>query len=179
MIARNVNQTLSERCVFFYKLIESKLCLKLGPHGFPHGCVDHMVPHKAMCLRNPRIVRISHGQYPSTGPTTCPCRSCRIILQMPHSHSLWKEHLPLAEFTYNKNFQSSVQMALYEALYGQKCQTPLCWTELSERKILGPKMVQKSEGKIKLIHDRLKVASNRQKSYADLKKKDIEYIVGD
>ncbi|KAA3474302.1 DNA/RNA polymerases superfamily protein [Gossypium australe] len=56
-------------------------------------------------------------------------------------------------------------MAPYKALYGRKCQTPLCWTELGERKILGPEM------------DSLKVASNRQESYADLKIKDTEYDV--
>ena len=43
-------------------------------------------------------------------------------------------HIPLVEFVYNKNFQSSIGMAPYEALHGRKCRTPLCWTELSEKK---------------------------------------------
>ncbi|KAA3484522.1 DNA/RNA polymerase superfamily protein [Gossypium australe] len=83
------------------------------------------------------------------------------------------------EFAYNNSVQSSIQMAPYEALYGHKFQTLLCWTELGERKILGPKVVKKSNGKIRLIQDRLKVASDRQKLYANLKRKDIEYSVRD
>ncbi|KAA3472404.1 hypothetical protein EPI10_022887 [Gossypium australe] len=42
----------------------------------------------------------------------------------------WKDYLQLVEFTYNNSFQSSIQMAPYEAQYGCKCCTPLCWTEL-------------------------------------------------
>ncbi|KAA3470858.1 DNA/RNA polymerase superfamily protein [Gossypium australe] len=53
-----------------------------------------------------------------------------------------------AKCCYNNSFQSSIQMAPYETLYGRKCQTPLCWTELGERKVLGPELVQESEGKI-------------------------------
>ncbi|TYH27764.1 hypothetical protein ES288_A02G094200v1 [Gossypium darwinii] len=47
----------------------------------------------------------------------------------------WEQYLPLIEFAYNNSFQSSIKMALYEALYGRKCRTPLYWTELSENKI--------------------------------------------
>ncbi|KAK5775545.1 hypothetical protein PVK06_043446 [Gossypium arboreum] len=70
-------------------------------------------------------------------------------------------------------------MAPYEALYGRRCRTPSCWTELGERQVLGPELVADTEDKVKLIRDRLKEASDRQKSYADLKRKEIEYSVGD
>lgn len=70
-------------------------------------------------------------------------------------------------------------MTSYEALYVRKCRTPLCWTELGEGKVLGPELVQDFVGKIRLIQDRLKAASNRQTSYANLKRKEIEYRVGD
>lgn len=91
----------------------------------------------------------------------------------------WEDFLPLAKFTYNNSFQSSIQMASYEALYGRKCRTPLCQTELGERQVLGPKLVFESEDKVKLIRDRLKATSDRQKSYTNLKRRDIEYSVGD
>ena len=70
-------------------------------------------------------------------------------------------------------------MAPFEALYGRKCRTPLCWTELSERKAVGPDLIRETEEKVKLIQDRLKAAHDRQKSYADLKRKEIEFQVGD
>ncbi|XP_017640427.1 uncharacterized protein LOC108481870 [Gossypium arboreum] len=71
------------------------------------------------------------------------------------------------------------QIAPYEALYGHNCRTPLYWIELSERRILGPKFVSKTEDKVLLIRDQLKVAYDRQKSYADLERREIEYSVGD
>ena len=70
-------------------------------------------------------------------------------------------------------------MAPYEALYGRKCRTPLCWTELSEKKVIGPDLIQETEEKVKMIRERLKVAVDRQKSYVDLKKKDIQYEIGE
>ncbi|KAA3483460.1 DNA/RNA polymerases superfamily protein [Gossypium australe] len=91
----------------------------------------------------------------------------------------WEEFLPLAEFAYNNSYQESIQMALYEALYGRRCRTPTCWTELGERQLLGPELVAETEDKVKLIRARLKEALDRQKSYVDLKRKDIEFVVGD
>ena len=83
------------------------------------------------------------------------------------------------EFSYNNSYQSSICMAPYEALYGRRCRTPVCWTELNEHKVIGPDIVKEIEEKVKVIQQRLKAASDRQKSYADLKRKDIEYEVGD
>ena len=64
-------------------------------------------------------------------------------------------------------------MAPYEALYRRKCRTPLCWTELSEKKIIGPDLIQETEENVKMIKGRLKVATDRQKSYTDKRRKDI------
>ena len=91
----------------------------------------------------------------------------------------WDRHIPLVEFVYNNSFQSSIGMAPYEALYGRKCRTPLCWTELSEKKVIGPDLIQETEEKVKMIRERLKVANDRQKSYADMKRKDISYEIGE
>ncbi|XP_075107084.1 uncharacterized protein LOC142180063 [Nicotiana tabacum] len=70
-------------------------------------------------------------------------------------------------------------MPHYEALYGRKCITPLCWNEVGERKLVGLEIVQQTEDKVKIIKDHLKIASDRQKSYADLKRRDIKYQAGD
>ena len=68
-------------------------------------------------------------------------------------------------------------MAPYEALYGTKCRTPMCWTELSEKKVIDPVLIQETEEKVKMIRERLKVAMDRQKSYANFKRKDIQYEI--
>ncbi|KAA3469639.1 DNA/RNA polymerases superfamily protein [Gossypium australe] len=70
-------------------------------------------------------------------------------------------------------------MTLYDALYGCKCRTPLCWTKLGERKVLSLELVQEFERRIKFIQERLKATFDRQKSYANLKRKDMEYSVDD
>lgn len=91
----------------------------------------------------------------------------------------WEKYLPLVEFAYNNSYQSSLKMTPYEALYGRKCRTPLYWTELKESQIYGVDLVKETEEKVKVIRNCLKAASDRQKSYADLKRKEIEYQVGD
>ena len=62
-------------------------------------------------------------------------------------------------------------MAPYEALYGRKCRTSLCWMELSEKKVIGPDLIQETEEKVKMIRERFRVATDKQKSYVDMKKK--------
>ena len=89
----------------------------------------------------------------------------------------WDRNIPLVELVYNNSFQSSIGMAPYEALYGRKCRTPLCWTELSEKKVISPDFIQETEEKVKMIRERLKVANVRHKSYADMKRKDIRYEI--
>ena len=83
------------------------------------------------------------------------------------------------EFSYNNNYQSSIGMASYEALYGRRCRTPMYWTELDEHKIIGSDLVKDMEEKVQIIQQRLKATNDRQKSYANLKRKDIEFEVGD
>ena len=85
----------------------------------------------------------------------------------------WDRHIPLVEFVYNNSFQSSIGMAPYEAFYGRKCRTPLYWTELSENKLIGPDLILDSEEKVKMIRERLKIATDRQKSYVSMKRKDV------
>ncbi len=53
----------------------------------------------------------------------------------------WDTHLPLIEFSYNNSYQSSIRMRPYEALYGRKCRTSLCWDDMVERKMIGPEIV--------------------------------------
>ncbi|PKU75013.1 hypothetical protein MA16_Dca026521 [Dendrobium catenatum] len=70
-------------------------------------------------------------------------------------------------------------MAPYEALYGRRCQTPLCWAETGERKIIGDDLVDGATEKIRLIHDRLKAVQDRHKKYYDAKHRSIEFDVGE
>jgi hypothetical protein len=70
-------------------------------------------------------------------------------------------------------------MAQFEALYGKKCTTPLLWSGVGEHSFFGTDIIEEAEDKVRLIKDRLKIAQSRQKSYADNKRRDITYVVGD
>ena len=91
----------------------------------------------------------------------------------------WDRHIPLVEFVYNNSFQLSIGMTPYEALYGRKCRTPMCWIELSEKKVIGLNLIQETEENVQMIREILKVVVDRQKSYADLKRKDIQYEISE
>ena len=91
----------------------------------------------------------------------------------------WDRYVLLMEFSYNNSYQASIGMAPYEALYGRSYRTSVRWTELNEHKVIGPDIVKDIEEKVQVIRQRLKVASDRQKSYAYLRRKDIEYEVSD
>jgi hypothetical protein len=75
--------------------------------------------------------------------------------------SSWDENLPYAEFLYNNSYQSSIEMAPFEVLYGKKCRTPLLWDGVGERSLFGPDLIKDVEDKVKLmIRDRLKIAQS-------------------
>lgn len=90
----------------------------------------------------------------------------------------WEEHLPLAEFIYNKSYQASINKAQYEALYCRKCRSPTRWDKVGTRRFLGPELVLQALNKIHLIRDRLRVQHSRQKSYADQRRRGLEFQEG-
>jgi len=93
-------------------------------------------------------------------------------------HGSWDEHLSFVEFAYNNNYQSSIGMAPFEALYGPPCRSPLYWSEVGDRALLGPELVEQTSEKIELIRARMKAAQDRQKSYADRRRRDLKFTEG-
>lgn len=94
-------------------------------------------------------------------------------------HGNWDDHLPLVEFAYNNSHHSSIGMPPYEALYGRPCRSPICWEEIGDGALLGPKIVEQTSEKIRIIRAKMKVAQDRQKSYADKRRRDLEFSAGD
>ena len=91
----------------------------------------------------------------------------------------WEENFPLVEFAYNNSYQASIQMTPYEALYGRLCRSPLCWTEVGESSITGPDLIRDTSEKVSLIRQRLLTDQSREKSYADVRRRPLEFEVGD
>ena len=73
----------------------------------------------------------------------------------------WEKYLPLVEFAYNNSYHSSIGMPPFEALYGQPCRTPLCWTEVGERRDIEPEIIQETTEQVELLRNRLKEAHDR------------------
>jgi hypothetical protein len=91
----------------------------------------------------------------------------------------WDKSLPYAEFSYNNSYQASLKMSPLEALYGRKCRTPLYWDQTRERQFFGPELIQEAEEQVRIIRENLRVAQTRQNSYADNRRRPLEFEEGD
>jgi hypothetical protein len=91
----------------------------------------------------------------------------------------WDKNLPWAEFSYNNSYQESLKMAPFEALYGRWCRTPLNWIEPGENAIFGPDLVEIAKATVSRIQENLRAARSRQESYANKRRRPLEFLVGD
>nr|GEU99401.1 putative reverse transcriptase domain-containing protein [Tanacetum cinerariifolium] len=99
-------------------------------------------------------------------------------LIMHESHKS-KYSIHLVEFSYDNSYHASIKTAPFEAFYGRKCRLPVYWTDVGGAQILGPELIQETIEKIVQIKQGMQAARDRQKSYADLKRKPMEFQVGD
>jgi transposase InsO family protein len=91
----------------------------------------------------------------------------------------WDKSLSYAEFSYNNSYQASLKMSPFEALYGRKCRTPLYWDQNGESQLFGPEITQEAEEQVQQIRENLRTAQSRQKSYADTRRRQLEFKEGD
>jgi hypothetical protein len=101
-------------------------------------------------------------------------RACALQDQL-----VWDKRLPYAEFSYNNSYQASLKMSPFEALYGRNCRTPLHWDQPSERQVFGPEILLEAEENIRMVQENLKAAQSRQRSYADTRRRELSFEVGD
>ncbi|GJY76058.1 putative reverse transcriptase domain-containing protein [Tanacetum coccineum] len=91
----------------------------------------------------------------------------------------WDKHLPLVEFLYNNSYHTSIKAAPFEMLYGRKFRSPICWAEVGDSQLTGPEIIRETTKKIVQIKSRIQAACDRQKSYADIRWKPLEFQIGD
>jgi len=157
----------------------------------------HGVPASIVSDRDPRFtsrfwqslqaalgtqLRMSSAYHPQTdGQSERTIQSLEDLLRacvLDHMGS-WSEMLLLVEFTYNNSYHTSIGMAPYEALYGRRCRTPLCWNQDGESLVLGPEFLQQTSEKVRAIQERMRATQSRQKSYADKRRQPLEFEAGD
>nr|GEV62122.1 reverse transcriptase domain-containing protein [Tanacetum cinerariifolium] len=168
----------------------TKLCLKdvVARHGIPVSII---------CDRDPRFASrfwrslqkalgtsldMSTAYHPETnGQSERTIQTLKDMLRacMIDFGKGWVNHLPLVKFSYNNSYHASIKATPFKALYGRKCRSSVCWNEVGEFHLTGLEIVQETTEKIVQIKHRIQAARDRQKSYADLKRKLMEFQVGD
>ncbi|GJY48366.1 putative reverse transcriptase domain-containing protein [Tanacetum coccineum] len=83
----------------------------------------------------------------------------------------WDKHLPLVEFSYNNSYHTSIKAAPFEALYGRKCRSPVCWVKVGYAQLTCPAIIHETTEKIIQIKSKIQAARDRQKSYANIRRK--------
>ena len=127
-------------------------------------------------------LKLSSAYHPQTdGQTERTIQTLEDLLRacIIEQQGSWMDCLPLIEFTYNNSYQASIGMAPFEALYGRKCKTPICWYDDGEAVLLGPEMLQQINEQVKLIREKIKASQDRQKSYYDRRRKPLDFQEGE
>jgi hypothetical protein len=105
------------------------------------------------------------------------------VLFFPHCILSWKgsweDYLPLTVFAYNNSCQASIKMSLWWSIVCTQVYFPHCWNVVGERCLVGSDWVQQTHDKVWKIRQNLLTAQSRQKSYADVRWRDLEFLVGD
>ncbi|GKA70423.1 putative reverse transcriptase domain-containing protein [Tanacetum coccineum] len=184
------------KSAIFIPMRETDPMEKLARMYLKEVLTRHGIPISIICDRDPRFVSnfwrslqkalgtnldISTAYHPQTNgkskrtiqPLEDMLRTCAIDFRKG-----WVNHLPLVEFSYNNSYHASIKAEPFEVLYGGKCHSPACWAEVGQVQITGLELVQETTEKIIQIKQRIQVARDRQKSYANLKHKPMEFQVG-
>nr|GEV26043.1 putative reverse transcriptase domain-containing protein [Tanacetum cinerariifolium] len=111
-------------------------------------------------------------------------RTIQTLEDMLHAYVIdfrkgWDRHIPLVEFYYNNSYHTSIKATPFKALYGRKCRSPICWAEVGDAHLTGPEIIHETTENIIQIKSRIQAARDRQKSYVDLKRKPMDFQVGD
>ncbi|GKC59772.1 putative reverse transcriptase domain-containing protein, partial [Tanacetum coccineum] len=177
------------KSAIFVPMRETDPMEKLARMYLKEVVTRHEIPVSIICDRDPRFalnfwrslqkalgtnLDMSTTYHPQTDRQSE--RTIQTLEDMLHACAIdfgkgWVNHLPLVEFSYNNSYHASIKAAPFEALYGRKCRSPVCWAEVGQVQLTGPEIVQETTEKIIQIKQRMQAACDRQKSYADLKRK--------
>nr|GEW34758.1 hypothetical protein [Tanacetum cinerariifolium] len=135
----------------------------------------HLSLHEQICNAQSEAMERKNVQAENLG---------RLIKQIFEIHpdgtrGSWDRHFPLVEFSYNNSYHPSIKAALFEALYRQKCRSPVCWSEVGDNQLTGPKLIRETNEKVVQIKNFLLTARSRQKSYANVRHRPLEFNAGD
>ncbi|GKA44004.1 putative reverse transcriptase domain-containing protein [Tanacetum coccineum] len=181
----------------FLPMRKTNLMNKLAILYLKEVVTRHVIPVSIICDRDPRFASnfwrtfqkamgtqldMSTAYHPETDGESK--RTIQTLEDMLRACVIdfgngWERYLPLIEFSYNNSYHASIKAATFEALYGQKCRSPVCWAEVGDAQLTGPELIHDTTKKIIQIKQRIQAARDRQKSYADVRRKPLKFQVGD
>ncbi|GKC81703.1 putative reverse transcriptase domain-containing protein [Tanacetum coccineum] len=185
------------KSAIFVPMRETDPMEKLARMYLKEVVTRHGIPFSIICDHNPRFASnfwrslqkalgtsldMSTAYHPQTDGQsertiqTLEDMLCACVIDFGNG---WVRHLPLVKFSYNNSYHASIKAAPFEALYSRKCRSPVCWAEVGQVQLTGPEIVQETTEKVIQIKQRMQAARDRQKSYANLKHKPMEFQVGD
>ncbi|GKE95836.1 putative reverse transcriptase domain-containing protein, partial [Tanacetum coccineum] len=167
------------KSAIFVQIRETDLMDKLARMYLKEVVTRHGIPLSIICDRDPRFASnfwrslqnalgtsldMSTAYHPQTDGQSE--RTIQTLKDMLRACAIdfgkgWVNHLPLVKFSYNNSYHASIKAAPFEALYGQKCRSPVCWAEVGEVQLTGPELVQETTEKILQIKQRMQVARDR------------------
>ncbi|KAI3784208.1 hypothetical protein L1987_43303 [Smallanthus sonchifolius] len=168
------------------KLTRTYLKEIVSRHGVPISIISdrdaRFTSRFWQSLHKPLGTRLdmSTAYHPQTdGQTECTIQTLEDMLRacVIDFGNTWESHLPLVEFSYNNSYHTSIKAVSFEALYGRKCRSPICWAEVGDSQLTGPELVLETSEKIVQIRNHRAAARDRQKSYADKRRKSLEFQV--
>ncbi|GJW66433.1 putative reverse transcriptase domain-containing protein, partial [Tanacetum coccineum] len=138
------------KSAIFIPMRETDPIEKLARMYLKEVVTRHGIPVLIICDRDPRNIQTLEDML----------RAC--VIDFGNG---WVKHLPLVEFSYNNSYHTSIKAAPFEALYGRKCRSPVCWAKVGEVQLTGPEIVQETTEKIIQIKQRIQAARNRQRRF--------------
>nr|GEV45391.1 reverse transcriptase domain-containing protein [Tanacetum cinerariifolium] len=134
------------------------------------NALEHFIPNRFwQSLQNALGTQldISTAYHPKTDGQSE--RTIQTIEDMLRAYAIdfgkgWEKHLPLVEFSYNNSYHASIKATPFEALYGRKCRSPVCWAEVGDTQLIGPEIIHETAEKIVQIRQHLQAARDRQRS---------------
>ncbi|GJU74769.1 putative reverse transcriptase domain-containing protein [Tanacetum coccineum] len=159
------------------------LALPKGTKDFVVYCDASLKGYGAVLMQRKKVIAYASRQLKvhEENYTTHDLELGAVVfaLRLWRHYFSWDCYLPLIEFSYNNSYHASIKAATYEALYGRKCRSPICWSEVGDSQLTGPELIRDTTEKIVQIKNRLLAARSRQKSYVDKRLKPLEFEVGD
>ncbi|WVZ53891.1 LOW QUALITY PROTEIN: hypothetical protein U9M48_004778 [Paspalum notatum var. saurae] len=160
------------------KLPELYISVIVRTHGVPKRIISIEVRSLVLAFGSSCIIHWTQSSDSTDGQTE---RTNQILEDMLRACAIqygtsWDKCLPYAEFPIITAIKSK---SPFEALYGKRCRTPLFWNQTGEKRVFGPYIVQDAKQQLQIVQENLRVAHSRQRSYADVRRRDLSFKVDD